>query len=157
MWLLPGSITIVLSLSCGLEALTFGARGTQNRETPLRRVEGSHFEIRCVDGLSNLYLVLAAVIGAGLQGILDKEPLVMKDCRKDPSKITTKEREELGISEKFPKSISEALSCLEADEQLRHILSEAVVSTYLTVKRAESEMLQKMEAEKRRNWLIERY
>ena len=88
---------------------------------------------------------------------MDKEPLVMKDCQKDPSKITTKEREELGISEKFPKSISEALSCLEADEQLRHILSDAVVDTYLTVKRAESEMLQKMEAEKRRNWLIERY
>ena len=157
MWLLPGSTKIVLYLSCGFKVLTFGTRGTQNRETPLRRVEGSHFEIRCVDGLSNPYLVLAAVIGAGLQGILDKEPLVMKDCQKDPSKITTKEREELGIGEKFPKSISEALSCLEADEQLRHILSEAVVSTYLTVKRTESEMLQKMEAEKRRNWLIERY
>ena len=137
--------------------LTFGTRGTQNRETPLRRIEGSHFEIRCVDGLSNLYLVLAAIIGVGLQGILDKEPLVMKDCREDPSKITTKEREELGISEQFPKSISEALGYLEADEQLRHILSEAAVETYLTVKRAESEMLQKMEAEKRRNWLIERY
>ena len=137
--------------------LRFGSRGTQNRETPLRRVEGSHFEIRCVDGLSNLYLVLAAVIGVGLQGILDKEPLVMKDCWKDPSKLTSEEREELGIREKFPKSINEALSCLEADEQLRHILSEVVVNTYLTVKRAESEMLQKMEAEKRRNWLIERY
>ena len=137
--------------------LTFGIRGTQNRETPLRRVEGSHFEIRCIDGLSNLYLVLAAVIGVGLQGILDKEPLVMKDCWKDPSKLTAEEREELGIREKFPKSISEALSYLEADEQLRHILSETVVNTYLTVKRAESEMLQKMEADKRRNWLIERY
>ena len=137
--------------------LTFGTRGTQNRETPLRRIEGSHFEIRCVDGLSNLYLVLAAVIGVGLQGILDKEPLIMKDCRGDPSKLTTKEREELGIREQFPKSISEALSYLEADEQLRHIVSEAAVGTYLTVKRSESEMLQKMEAGKRKNWLIERY
>lgn len=81
----------------------------------------------------------------------------MKDCRNDPSTMTAKEREELGISKQFPKSISEALSCLDADEQLQHVLSEPAVQTYLMVKRAESEMLQKMEPEKRRSWLIERY
>ena len=123
----------------------------------MRRIEGSHFEIRCVDGLSNPYLVLAAIIGAGTQGILDQEHLVMKDCLNDPAMITAKEREELGITKKFPKSISEALHNLETDQQLRHILGNPAVETYLTVKRAESEMLQKMEAEKRRNWLIERY
>lgn len=137
--------------------LILGRRGTHNRETPLRRIEGSHFEIRCVDGLSNPYLVLAAIIGAGLQGIVDKEPLEMKDCRFDPSTITAEAREELGITRSFPKSIREALGSLEADEQLRHILGKSAVETYLTVKRAESEMLQKMEPLKRRNWLIERY
>lgn len=138
-------------------ALMLGCRGTHNRETPLRRIEGSHFEIRCVDGLSNPYLVLAAIIGAGLQGIVDKEPLKMKDCRFDPSTITAEAREELGITKSFPKSIGEALSSLEADEQLRHILGKSAVETYLTVKRAESEMLQRMEPLKRRSWLIERY
>lgn len=81
----------------------------------------------------------------------------MKDCPNDPSTITAKEREELGITEQFPESISEALSYLEADEQLQHVLSKPAVDTYLTVKRAESEMLQKMEPVKRRSWLIERY
>ena len=138
-------------------ALKSNTRGTQNRETPLRRIEGSHFEIRCVDGLSNTYLVLAAIIGVGLQGILNKEPLEMKDCGKDPSKLTAKEREELGITRQFPKSIWEALTYLKEDEQLGHVLSKAAVEKYLTVKGAESEMLQKMEAGKRRNWLIERY
>lgn len=132
-------------------------RGTKNRETPLRRIESSHFEIRCVDGLSNPYLVLAAIIGVGLQGILDKEPLEMKDCLSDPSTMTAKQREELGITDQFPKSIGEALGYLEADEQLRHVLSQPAVDTYLRVKRAESEMLQKMEPKKRRDWLIERY
>lgn len=134
-----------------------GDRGTQNRETPLRRIEGSHFEIRCVDGLSNTYLVLAAIIGAGLQGILDKEPLEMKDCPRDPSTLTAEAREELGITKQFPKSIGEALSSLEADEQLRQVLGKSAVDIYVMVKRAESEMLQKMEPVKRRNWLIERY
>ena len=134
-----------------------GNRGTQNRETPLRRIEGSHFEIRCVDGLSNPYLVLAAIIGAGLQGILDEEPLEMKDCPSDPATLTAQARKELGITRQFPKSIDEALSSLEADEQLHHILSKSAVETYLTVKRAESEMLRGMEATKKRSWLIERY
>lgn len=92
-----------------------------------------------------------------MQGIQDKEPLEMKDCRSDPSTITAKEKEELGITQQFPKSINEALGYLEADEQLGRILSKPAVETYLTVKRAESEMLQKMEPEKRRSWLIERY
>ena len=133
------------------------SRGTKNRETPLRRIESSHFEIRCVDGLSNPYLVLAAIIGVGVQGILDKEPLEMKDCLYDPSTMTAKEREELGITDQFPKSIGEALNYLEADEQLQHVLSQPAVDTYLKVKRAESDMLQKMEPKKRRDWLIERY
>ena len=92
-----------------------------------------------------------------MQGISDDEPLEMKDCLRDPSALTAKERKELGITRQFPKSISEALSFLEADEQLGHILSKPVVETYLTVKRAEREMLQKMEPVKRRSWLIERY
>ena len=92
-----------------------------------------------------------------MQGISDEEPLEMKDCPGDPSRLTAKERKELGITRQFPKSISEALGFLEADEQLGDILSKQVVQTYLTVKRAEREMLQKMEPVKRRNWLIERY
>ena len=92
-----------------------------------------------------------------MQGILDKEPLEMKDCPSDPSTLSANEREELGIREQFPKSIEEALRYLEADEQLGEILSRSVVETYLTVKRAESEMLQKMEPAKKRSFLIERY
>ena len=136
---------------------TWIAWGTQNRETPLRRIEESHFEIKCVDGLANPYFVLAAIIGAGLQGILDEQPLSMKDCLGDPSIISAKERKDLGIKEQFPKSIREALINLEQDKALQQILGRAFVDTYLTVKRTESKMLEKMDPDKRRNWLIERY
>ena len=121
----------------------------------MRRIEGSHFEIRCVDGLSNPYFVLAAIIGAGMQGISDEEALEMKDCPSDPSTLTAKEREELGITKQFPKSLNEALSSLEADVELCDIIGN--VETYVKVKRAEIELLQKMEPERRRNFLIERY
>ena len=131
--------------------------GTQNREVPLRRIEGSHFEMKCVDGLCNAYLVLAAVIGAGVQGVLEEKALIMKDCTKDPASIPPAGRERMGITQQFPKNIEEALEFLEVDEVLGEIVGRPAVDAYLTVKRTEAEMLKKMDATKRRNWLIERY
>ncbi len=136
---------------------TWIAWGTQNRETPVRRIEGSHFEIKCMDGLSNPYLALAAMIGAGVQGVLGKEPLSMQDCPTDPAKLSATERKNLGITKQFPKSIEEALSCLEEDEEIREILGQPVVDNYNMVKRTEDERLKKMEPEQRRDWLMERY
>lgn len=128
---------------------TWIAWGTQNREVPLRRVEGSHFEMKCMDGLSNPYLALAAVIGTGVQGVLDEEPLEMQDCIRDPSSLPAKEREDLGITEQFPKSIDEALHCLEENKSLREILGQPAVDTYVTVKRAESAILKEMGPDER--------
>ena len=133
------------------------AYGTQNRETPLRKIKDSHWEVKCMDGLANPYLALGAILGAGLQGILDQEPLKMKDCQKDPALLTEQEREDLGISERLPRNIGDALSCLRNDARLGEIVGEAAVYTYLLVKEAECAKLEKMDAEKRRHWLIERY
>lgn len=141
----------------GWAGSTWISWGSQNRECPLRRIEGSHFEVKCTDGLSNPYLVLAAVIGAGVQGLVEKEPLLMQDCRSDPGSMTAKEREDLGITQHFPKSINDALLCLAEDKKLCDTLGQPIVDNYTTVKRAEHEMLTKMDAAKRRNWLIERY
>lgn len=136
---------------------TWIAWGTQNRETPLRRVEGSHFEVKCIDGFSNPYLALTAVVGAGVQGVLSEEALVMKDCAADPSTLSAEERERVGITQQFPPSIDEALFFLEQDEELRKIVGKPVVDTYIHIKRTENEMLKRMDAETRRDWLIERY
>lgn len=136
---------------------TWIAWGTHNRETPLRRIEGSHFEIKCVDGLSNVYLVLAAMIGAGVQGVLDKDQLLIRDCISDPSSLSSEERKFIGITQRFPEGIDEALICLEQDEELCKVLGKPVVDTYVIVKRTESAILKEMHPEKRKNWLIERY
>ena len=66
---------------------TWVAWGTQNREVPLRRVEtrgrgkGARWEVRCLDGLANMYLALGAIVGAGLQGIQKGTQMTAKDCR----------------------------------------------------------------------------
>ncbi|KAH0562449.1 hypothetical protein GP486_002863 [Trichoglossum hirsutum] len=133
------------------------AWGTQNRETPLRKIEDSHWEIKCIDGLANTYLALGAILGAGLQGILDRTELMMGDCLADPSTLTSRERARLGIRENMPASLAEALECLWGDDELREILGQEAVRTYVAVKGAEVELLEKMKPEAVRRWLIERY
>ncbi|MCJ1275158.1 hypothetical protein MMC21_002958 [Puttea exsequens] len=130
--------------------------GTQNRETPLRRIEGSHFEIKCMDGLANMYLALAAIIGAGLQGVINKQPLEMQDCLADPAQLLPAERVGLGIEQQFPRSIKTALWALEDDIEMKEILGE-VVEVYRAVKWEEAKILSEMDDEERRRWLIERY
>lgn len=48
---------------------TWVAWGTQNRECPLRRIEDGRWEIRCLDGLANMYFVMSAIIAAGMLGL----------------------------------------------------------------------------------------
>lgn len=131
--------------------------GTQNREAPLRKVKDSHWELKAADGFANMYLVLAAVLGAGLQGILEKEPMTWMDCLIDPAELDGAARAELGIEDNLPSSLQEALGVLERDFKLKEIVGEDVVKTFLSVKAAEAEMLADMDPEKRRHWLIERY
>lgn len=48
---------------------TWVAWGTQNRETPLRRVGDGRWEVRCWDGMANVYFALAGVLAAGMLGL----------------------------------------------------------------------------------------
>lgn len=136
---------------------TWVAWGSQNRETPLRKIGDSHWEIKCVDGLANPYLALSAIIGAGLKGVLDEKTLAMGDCQVDPAAMDKDQRKELGIEYQLPKSIHESLNCLREDKILREIVGQDVVETYLAVKKVETEMLDAMDPDERRYWLIERY
>lgn len=133
--------------------------GTQNRETPLRKIEGSHWELKCIDGLANPYLALAAVLFAGAQGVADKASLVARwqDCEVDPASLTDNDRKELGVSELLPASVPEALAALREDEVLVGLLGAELVEGYVTVKEFEVEFLGKMEKDERRRWIMERY
>ena len=136
---------------------TWIAWGPQNRETPLRQIESSHFEIKCVDGLANPYLGLAAIIGSGLQSIADKTPLKLGPCLKDPSALSETERDALGIHQRFPRSVPEALAAFESSRPMTGALGESAVKTYIAMKKAEDKFLSVMDAKQKLRWLIERY
>lgn len=132
--------------------------GTQNRETPLRKVEGSHWEIKCMDGMANPYLALAAIIGAGVRGVARRTALTWRDCGDvAPYSLPEAGRRALGIVNKIPGSLSEALEALTADGELMEVMGRALVDRYVAVKEAEMDFLKGMGDEERRSWIMERY
>jgi len=155
--------------------------GTQNRETPLRRTaaaDGStaRWEVRCLDGMGNMYLALYVILRAGLQGLVDGTEMDLHDCQSkcrsrpgtagrlladyvigNPSRLSEAERSDLGISKRLPKTIEESLGGIEGDNALREALGDEVVGHYVAMKKAEQEMLNEMPESKRRVWLMERY
>lgn len=131
--------------------------GTQNRETPLRKIEGSHWEFKCLDGLANPYLALASILFAGASGFTAKEKLVWQDCEVDPASLTENDRKELNVSEMLPGSVEEALEALEKDEELTDLLGTELVEKYSSVKQFELKFLESMEDEERRKFLVARY
>lgn len=131
--------------------------GTQNRETPLRKIRGSHWELKCLDGLANPYLAMAAILQAGTHGFKTKEELTWKDCEEDPSKLTDYEHEELNITELLPESVESALLALSRDGQMVELLGTELVEKYSAVKAYELKFLKDMNREERRQWIIARY
>lgn len=150
----------VLMEILGRTSLTLGrwvTWGTQNREAPLRKIKGSHWELKCLDGLANPYLALAAILLAGMNGLKTKEELVWRDCEADPASLSEDDRKELNITEMLPDSVNNALLALVLDKQMVELLGHGLVEKYAAVKEFELEFLSHMGKEERRKWLIARY
>ncbi|KAK8016148.1 glutamine synthetase [Apiospora rasikravindrae] len=121
--------------------------GTQNRETPLRKCEGSHWEFKALDGLANPFVAVAALLAAGVDG----------DCEPDPASLGAEQRAALGITRELPRDLDQALEFLAADSTLEELVGREFVRRYVDVKRAELAFLMPMADDERRQWLVERY
>lgn len=162
---LPGILALSLPVEESYQRVQGGiwaggewvAWGYQNKETPLRKIEDGHYELKTVDGLSNVYLAMAALLIAGLDGVRQGMPLTHKDCPFDPNQLTTQQRKEYGITTELPKTLQHALESLQVDAVLTRGLGQRFVENYIAVKQSEMAMLKAMEEDERRRWMIERY
>lgn len=136
---------------------TWVAWGTNNRETPLRRVNDTRWEVRCLDGLANMYLALTGLLAAGLMGVVNGIPLEMQDCQVNPTKLSQTEKEALGVTKRLPRSLEEALATFEQAEEFHKFLGKELAANWIAVERATLEMLDSMTESQRRIWLMERY
>jgi glutamine synthetase len=121
----------------------FQAWGLENRETALRLVTGTvgheagsaNFEVKCFDLSANPYLVVGAVLAAGLAGIRD-ELRLPAEMQVDPASLSATELAAAGAA-RLPESLPEALERYEASTVLAEALGDPLYETIAAVRRAE--------------------
>ncbi|MEH6499030.1 MAG: type III glutamate--ammonia ligase [Pseudoalteromonas distincta] len=122
------------SLSGATWAPAFIAYGENNRSAMVRIPYG-RIEFRLPDAGCNPYLVSAAIIAAGLDGIDRKlEPGVA--CNENLYTLSLEEIASRGIGT-LPQNLGEACSALEADPLFREILGADIVDEFIKLKRME--------------------
>lgn len=121
--------------------------GPDNREATVRVASGFkgreaetvNLELKPSDPACNPYLAMSALICAGLDGI-KKEASPGAPALTDPALLSPQERQDRGMTT-YPDDLATALAALEQDEVLRAGFGESRITDYLTMKRAEIEMI----------------
>ncbi len=126
------------------------AQGPNNRTAAVRTLHG-RFEWRVPDASANPYLVTAALIAAGVDGI-DRKLEAPPDCNDDLFDLPARQRLERGI-EPLPTNLGAALDALAADELICTTLGETLTQQFLTLKRAELTAYEQHVGE----WELQRY
>jgi glutamine synthetase len=117
--------------------------GRENREAALRVIDGSpagagagaNAEIKVFDASANPYLVVGAVIAAGLDGVARGLTLAPPGPL-DPAGMDAGARAAAGVT-RLPRSLPEALDALEASSALLAALGPELAGTWMAVRRAE--------------------
>jgi len=120
-------------------APTHAIWGRDNRSALVRVVSserhGRRIEFRAADGTCNPFLLGAALLAAGIDGVRSRldpgEPF-----EEDVARWSAPDLAKIGVK-RTPHSLDRALDALEADETFKEILGRAIVDAFLYVKRSE--------------------
>jgi glutamine synthetase len=120
--------------------------GLENREAALRFVSGAvderaelaNVEVKCADLTANPYLLLGALIAAGLAGV-DAGATLPPQVTGDPALLDDAGREASGVR-RLPRSLADAVAALEKSALLREALGDPMFEAVLAVRRAEIEL-----------------
>jgi len=120
--------------------------GWENREAALRLVTGSlgqrrsaaNVELKCFDGSANPYLLVGAVLAAGVAS-LDKGLSLPAETTGDPATEDPEVLQRLGV-ERLPQSPVASLVALEECDLLREALGDWLFDAFTAVRRAEIEL-----------------
>jgi len=122
------------SLSGSTWAPAFVAYGSNNRSAMVR-VPYGRLEFRLPDAGCNPYLVSAAIIAAGLDGI-DRKLEAGAPCNENLYGMSMEEIAARGIAT-LPQSLKEACDALEADPLFRNTMGKEIVGEFIELKRME--------------------
>ena len=115
--------------------------GWENREAALRLCKGTrairskaaNFELKCIDGTVNPYLVVGILIAAALEG-LERKSVLPEPTQINPDDLTEDERDKKGIRQ-LSASLQEAIGELEKSTFVRKALGDPLYECYLAVKK----------------------
>lgn len=121
--------------------------GPDNREATVRAASGFkghesetvNLEYKPSDPTCNPYLALSGLICAGLDGI-EKQADPGEPALTDPALLSIQERQARGMTG-YPADLTSALDALAQDDVLQAGFGESLITDYITMKRAEIEML----------------
>jgi glutamine synthetase len=125
----------------------FACWGHETRETALRFVTGNagttdraaNLEVKCVDLAANPYLLVGALVAAGLYGIRAGLTLPAP-VTGDPARFSPAELAALGIA-RLPTSLDAATDAFEASAVLREAMGDLLADAVVAVRRAEAARL----------------
>ncbi|KAK0112246.1 hypothetical protein ONS96_001495 [Cadophora gregata f. sp. sojae] len=126
--------------------------GVENKTASIRKIRSGHWELRGPDATANVYLALMAIITAGLTAVDNGKELKMKNATKImfAAPLDDKEAEEMGIVDRQPRSLKEAIESLNADEVLKEAIGPEVVEKYINIKTKEEAKMSQMVPSERR-------
>ncbi len=135
-----GSPVSYLRLGPGRWTGVYGCWGLENREAPLRLIQGSrstrpggaNIELKPVDASGNPYLAVGAAIAAGLAGI-DAGLALPPECTIDPATIGDDDRAAAGLTP-LPTDLAEATDALRASTVLRDAMGEILHGSLVAVR-----------------------
>ncbi|PZS25400.1 MAG: glutamine synthetase, partial [Pseudonocardiales bacterium] len=123
----------------------FACWGRETRESAMRFVTGlagtekdaANFEVKSFDLAANPYLVVGALIAAGLRGVRDALTLPA-EVTGDPARFSEEELAEMGVR-RLPTSLDAAIDEFAACYFLREEMGKTLADAVLAVRRAEAE------------------
>jgi glutamine synthetase len=111
--------------------ITYG----DNNRTSMVRIPYGRLELRLPDGSCNPYLVTAAIIAAGLDGI-DKKIDPGAPSNDNLYELSPEQLKKRGIG-LLPQNLNEAIDAFAADEVVRGAIGEALAKEFIELKRME--------------------
>ncbi|KAK2629704.1 hypothetical protein QTJ16_000524 [Diplocarpon rosae] len=117
--------------------------GPENKTASIRKIRAGHWELRGPDATANAYLALMAIITAGVLGMDSGKALEMTGATQIMFKAPLEDdvAAEMGIVDRMPFSLKEALESLQKDTLLTDAIGPELITRYVIVKTKEEEAM----------------
>lgn len=144
-------------LVIGYEAPCFACWSDANRSAMIRipsvRGESTRIELRNVDPMANPYLALAAIIQAGIDGIVNiDENNLVPPVYDNVFTLTREQREAKGIAN-LPENLKDAIKEMRNDPLIKETLGDHTYDKYIHAKTLEWEEYRKIVTD----WEVQKY